>query len=112
MRKISIVILFLLIFAPGCEKRNPDIPRCIDDKIDQFKKSTVCDSGSYVAVYTFQGENVYVFAEGTCGADLGATVYSEDCYYMGFLGGISGNTFISGVKFYDYAKLVKKIWTN
>ena len=112
MRKLSVLIILLSLFAPGCEKKDIDIPGCIEEKIDSFKENVICDSGSYVAIYTFQGSNAFVFAEGNCGADLGAAVYSEDCNFMGFLGGISGNTLISGVRFYDSAKLVKKIWSN
>ncbi len=112
MRKLSVLILLLSLFAPGCEKKDPEIPGCIQDKIDSFKKSTICDSGAYISIYSFKGENVFVFAEGNCGADLGASVYSGECYLMGFLGGISGNTLISGVKFYDNVKLVRKIWSN
>jgi len=112
MRKLVILILTYILFASGCEKNKYDAPGCIEDKINEFKTTTVCDNGAYVAIYTFKGKNVYLFDEGTCGADLEESVYSEDCYKLGSLGGITGNMMISGVKFYEEAKFVKRIWEN
>jgi hypothetical protein len=112
MRKLILIMLTCTLFASGCDKNNYDAPGCIEDKINQFKATVVCDNGAFVALYTFKGKNVYLFNEGSCGADLEESVYSEDCYKLGSLGGITGNTMISGVKFYEEAKFVKRIWEN
>ncbi len=112
MKKLVFFILAYVLLSSGCEKNKYDAPGCIEDKIDNFISSVVCDNGAYVALYSFKGQDVYVFAEGYCGADLGATVYSKDCLYLGFLGGLSGNTFIQGVNFYDNAKFIKRLWEN
>ena len=37
-----------------------------------------------VAEYLFQDQYVYVFSDGTCGADMGAAVYSQNCEYLGY----------------------------
>ena len=112
MKKLAFLIVIYAFFSSGCEKNKYDAPGCIQDKIDDFKSTVVCDNGAYVGLYDFKGQEVYVFSEGYCGADLGATVYSQACLYLGYLGGISGNTFIQGVNFYDNAKYIKRLWEN
>ena len=111
IKTIFLTTVFILSIS-GCERNDYDAPGCIEDKIREFTKTVICDSGASVSLYTLSGKNVYVFADGNCGADLGAAVYSEDCFSLGFLGGISGNTIIQGVKFYDEADFVKWIWKN
>jgi hypothetical protein len=112
MKKAIFLAIMYTLLISGCERNNYDAPGCIEDKIREFSKSTICDTGASVAVYKFKARNVYVFSDGSCGADMGASVYSQDCNSLGFLGGISGNTLIQGVKFYDEAKFVKRLWQN
>lgn len=112
MKKAVFFTIMYTLLLSGCEKNKYDVPGCIEDKIQEFTKTVICDSGASVSLYIFNGKNTYVFSDGNCGADLGASVYSEECYSLGFLGGISGNTFIQGVKFYDVADFVKWIWKN
>ena len=112
MKKLTAVLILITLTVTGCKKNDYDAPGCIQDKIDAFKTSVECDNDSYVALYSFNDKDVYVFSEGSCGADLGATVYSSDCLYLGFLGGITGNTFIQGVNFYNNARYIKRIWEN
>ena len=105
------MILFsFVLFAGSCEKIE-DCPDCINKKVKEFSKSGICKNGTAdVAEYIFQDQLVYVFSDGTCGADMGASVYSSECERMGFLGGISGNLIINGVKFYETAVYQKMIW--
>lgn len=112
MKKVIFLSIMYTLLISGCEENNYDAPGCIEDKIREFTKNVICDSGASVSLYTFNGKNTYVFSDGNCGADLGDSVYSEECYSLGFLGGISGNTIIQGVKFYDVAKFIKRIWKN
>ena len=112
MKNISLILITYILFSSGCEKDKYDAPLCISDRIDEFKKSVICERGSYVALYEFKGDDVYLFAEGTCQPDLGAAVYSKNCLSLGFLGGISGNTYIDGVNFYNNAKYIKRLWEN
>jgi hypothetical protein len=112
MKKLFFLILTYVLLSSGCEKNKYDAPGCIEDKINDFKKTAICDHSASVALYTFQGKNTYLFSDGSCGADLGATVYSEECLSLGFLGGFSGNTLIQGVNFYNNAKFIKRIWEN
>jgi hypothetical protein len=112
MKQLIIILTLYSLLASGCEKSKYDAPGCIEDKIDEFVANVICDNGAYVALYKFNDKDVYLFYEGYCGADLGGTVYTKDCLYLGFIGGISGNTFIQGVNFYDSARYIKRIWEN
>lgn len=112
MKQLSLILILFSLSISGCKKNHYDAPGCIEDKIYTFKASVICDHGAYVALYSFNDKDVYLFFEGYCGADLGATVYSSDCLRLGFLGGISGNTFIQGVNFYNNARYIKRIWEN
>jgi hypothetical protein len=112
MKQLSTILILYILLASGCEKNKYDAPGCIEEKIDDFIANVICDKGAYVALYKFNEDDVYLFYEGDCGADLGGTVYSSDCLRLGFLGGIDGNKFIQGVSFYDYARYVKRIWEN
>jgi hypothetical protein len=82
---------------------------CIEDKVRKFTKTAPCENGASVALWIFKGGNVYVFSDGNCGADMGAAVYTEDCEYIGFLGGFTGNMIIGGVNFYEEAQFINKI---
>ncbi len=107
--------LFLIISAfifAGCEKTDSDCPDCIKHSIRDFARSHICNSGAKVGKYLFQGNYVYVFSPGTCGADMGAAVYNENCEEIGFLGGIAGNRIINNVDFYQVAVFQKKVWED
>jgi hypothetical protein len=112
MKKLAFIILTYVLLSSGCEKSKYGAPGCIEDKIDDFISSVPCDNGAYVAEYDFQGQDVYLFSEGYCRADLGTYVYSKDCLRLGYLGGIEGNKFIQGVDFYNNAKYIKRLWEN
>ena len=110
MKKTLIILAFIGLFSISCEKIDKDCPDCIQDKIKEFAKSTTCQKEVSVALYVFQDQNVYVFSEGTCGADLGAAIYAENCDKLGYLGGIAGNLMINGVKFHENAVYQKQVW--
>jgi hypothetical protein len=108
IRMITLGLFALLLV--NCEKIDKDLPDCIRAKIKEFAKTPICKNESSVALYVFQSKNVYVFSEGTCGADLGAAVYDENCENLGFLGGFTGNLMINGVKFHENADFQKEVW--
>jgi len=110
MKTALITLAFIAMFSISCEKIDKACPDCIRDKIKEFAKSPICQNEASVALYVFQDQNVYVFSEGSCGADLGASVYSENCEKLGYLGGITGNLMINGVKFHENAVFQKEIW--
>ncbi|MEN8249703.1 MAG: hypothetical protein ABFS32_12280 [Bacteroidota bacterium] len=110
---MSRILLFVgLILYVGCAS---DIalgyPSCINDKIKDFRNSAVCETGREVSSYMFQGDTVYVFSPGTCGADLSSGVYDSDCNEIGFLGGFIGNTVINGDNF-TKAEFIETIWSD
>jgi hypothetical protein len=112
MKKYISILILSTLFFPGCEKIDKDASDCIRDKVREFAKHKICESGSSVSQYLFKDGNVYVFAEGNCGADLGADVYSESCEKIGYLGGFAGNMTIQGVIFYEEAVFIKTIWED
>ena len=112
MKKFALIIFLITGFFSSCEKIYQDEPDCLKDKIRSFIKHPVCDNGASVKEYSFQGGKVYVFGEGSCGADLGAAVYSESCDYLGYLGGFTGNRKINNIVFNDSATYIKTIWEN
>lgn len=109
MKKLSIALLFAFTIV-GCNKLDieKDTPKCVERRIKNFNKSSTCDNAK-VNEYTFQGNTVYVFTPGTCGADMTAEVISSDCNSLGYLGGISGNTKINEVEF-STATFIKTTW--
>ena len=107
------IFLLIAVSLSSCQLDiEPAIPGCIQDKIKEFSKSQyACDSGKTVKKYSFQGITVYVFGPGTCGADMTAEVFDVNCKYLGFLGGIAGNTEINGEEFSN-AILISVVWEN
>ena len=110
MRTINLLLVISLLTLMGCEKIDKDCPDCILKKTREFIKSQTCDTGASVSEWLFQGEHVYMFADGTCGADFGAAVLNQNCESIGNLGGISGALTINGINFYQNATKIKTIW--
>ena len=110
MQKAIILLIFVIITLGGCNKLDIEkgTPKCVEGKIDNLNK-IACDDGANVKEYTFQGKTVYVFYPGVCGADMTSEVIDSECNSLGLLGGISGNTKISGEEFSN-AVFVKTTW--
>jgi hypothetical protein len=113
MKSLNLIIFLSFFLLTACEKIEKDAPGCIKDLIRNHKNTVVlCETGASVKQYSFQGNSVYVFDPGTCGADMMAPVYSSDCEYLGGLGGFAGNILIDGVRFDLNSTYIKTIWTN
>ncbi|MCH2234785.1 MAG: hypothetical protein MK078_11100 [Crocinitomicaceae bacterium] len=112
MKYLAILLLAGLGFQ-SCNRDGiaPGTPKCIEDKILEFETNKLCAEGAKVDLYTFQGEFVYAFEQGNCGADLTTEIVSEDCQTLGFLGGISGNTEINGESF-ENAIFQNNVWLD
>lgn len=104
---ISICLMFCLI---GC-KKSSTLSECIQSKVNEFKASVTFSNAS-VKEYSFQGELVYVFDDGSAVVDGASSVLDKDCNYLGVLGGFTGNTKINGLDFYSNSKFKKTIWHN
>lgn len=113
MKRTLLMITGCLIFA-ACNKsvHITGGSACIKSKVKQFSRSEACDGSATVKQYTFQGQTVYVFDQGTCGADFAQPVLNATCDTLGFLGGIAGNGTINGENFYEQATYVSTIWSN
>ena len=78
MKNLILYLLLVLLFFSACKKLEIEegTPNCIRSKISAFKKDAFC-SDPRVDEYQFQSEYVYVFIDGSCGADLAATVFDS-----------------------------------
>lgn len=111
MKKSFGLLIIGVVGLTACTKSGiaSGTPKCVENKIIDFKDKAVCEEGTKVELYSFQGEDVYVFVEGNCGADLTSEVIDSDCNSLGYLGGITGNNEINGENF-DDAIYKKIIW--
>jgi hypothetical protein len=114
--KACIFLLTFFLLAVSCEKNslNPEIESdCMLAKIEAYKANDLpCESGKSVYRYEFQGNYVYVFNPGNCGADMMSEVYDEDCNLICGLGGIAGNTECNNEEFSTNAANEVLIWEN
>jgi hypothetical protein len=110
MKNTIISFLISLLFFASCKKLDiaNGTPHCVKRKIRNFEKQASC-ADAHVDQYEFETETVYVFSEGTCGADMSAAVIDSKCNSKGQLGGIVGNTKINGQEF-STAKFIKTVW--
>ena len=110
MKNLILYLLLVLLFFSRCKKLEIEegAPNCIRSKISAFEKDAFC-SDPRVDEYQFQSEYVFFFIDGSCGADLAATVFDSKCNIIGRLGGIAGNTKINGEEF-NAAKFIKTVW--
>jgi len=112
MRKMLLYTI-TFVFLMACKTHKPSstadaASACIKKSIENFSK-TECDKNPNVKEYTFQGQKVFVFDPGQCGADMTSEVFDKDCKSIGFLGGFEGNVKINGEDFSN-ALLVKTVW--
>lgn len=115
MRTFKLIGLLCIIGILGCEDLNlyEDVPKCIEKQIKEFRDAgATCDSGARVYRYDFQSMEVYLFDPGTCGADMEAPIYDEECNVLCALGGITGNIMCNDLVFADYATNETLIWKN
>lgn len=122
--KRFVFCLLILSYLLGCKKDDAasaeaehkstcsevGTPACIEEKILSYDENAACDDPS-VNEYVFQGNTVFSFEPGTCGADMMAEVYDCECNLLGTLGGITGNTKINDEAF-SYAVFVQVVWEN
>ena len=108
--KLTVIVLLTGFAAiSGC-KKEVAIPDCVQSKIEAFKNSS-CQYGASVKEYKFQGEIVYAFDIGWCGADMPTGIINRDCNSIGSLGGIRGNTIVNGADF-STAIYLRTIWSR
>lgn len=105
---VVITIISFSVFSCGKFDTPADTPDCISDSIQDFAKEAACDDVS-IEEYKFQGELVYCYNSGSCGADMDSKVCDAECHVLGYLGGIVGNTSINGESF-STAEYIRTIW--
>ena len=113
---IAKLAIFLILIFSSCQKEDVDMEdesACISQKIEAYKASNLpCKSGKSIYRYEFQGEYVYVFNPGNCGADMMSDVYDEKCQLICGLGGIAGNQICNEENFWETATNELLIWEN
>ena len=109
-------ILILILFFGSCQKKEVKLEEestCISQKIEAYKTSKLpCESGKSIYRYQFQGEYVYVFNPGNCGADMMSDVYDQNCDMICGLGGIAGNLICNNENFWENSTDETLIWKN
>ncbi|HAB35778.1 MAG TPA: hypothetical protein DCE58_04165 [Cryomorphaceae bacterium] len=110
MKTFSISCL-CMAFLSGCAPRLSSGPKCLPDALTAFQ-TWCCASGAHLDKYSFQGQPVYLFEPGTCGADMPTYVLDQHCDTLGFLGGFAGFTQIQGIDFASNASFQGSIWKN
>ena len=96
MKRLALILFLAVTTLSSCNKLDIEkgTPKSIVSKIKEFNKSANCNTAN-VQEYTFQGNNVYTFDPGKCGADMTTEVTKSDGSTLGYLGGIIGNTKIN-----------------
>ena len=115
MKTLQVIWIIVIINILACDKLDlkVEVPGCIEKKIKEFKDSRLtCDSGAQVLRYDFQGEQVYVFDRGNCGADMPLEVYDNHCHKICSLGGIEGNTICDSLIFEENESNRLLLWKN
>ncbi|MBC8045418.1 MAG: hypothetical protein H7Y00_01340 [Fimbriimonadaceae bacterium] len=79
---ISFVVFAITIIS--CSK-DPD---CIQNKIEDFKTATVCESAK-IHKYKYEGNYYYAFNEEVCCCDMQSFWYDEKCNLVCTTGGIA-----------------------
>lgn len=111
--KIAFIFFYcILAVNSGCKKQKNEtgVPECILYKVINFTKTSQCAEAE-VTEYSYQGKLVYVFEDAGCNgaADLSSAVVNSECFTIGHLGGINGNTKINGGDF-STAIRTRTIW--
>ncbi|MFT4533337.1 MAG: hypothetical protein ACJA1A_000582 [Saprospiraceae bacterium] len=109
--RITILLLLLLAINFGCSEDYGDVPECIKDEIEVFKKDA-CDEVSSIRLYQFQQQEVYLFDLQSCFDDGASNVISNECEVLGILGTEAGFDGIKGVNFFENATLIRVVWEN
>jgi len=95
MKALYLILCFA--FLAACSDDEPTyIPLCIDQEIPVFAQNACRGSGD-LTIWSFDGEDVFCFNEGTCYQDAMAYIYDADCNLVCTLGGPSGNTLCNGL---------------
>lgn len=88
----------------GCEDN------CRDEQLQEFMTSQSGCSGATVTKYSFNGREVYAYAEGNCIADGSIVITDKDCNEICFLGGIAGLQECEGQLFFQNARLIEVLY--
>ena len=104
-------LLGLSFLTWSCGSRLHGGPSCLPAALDAFQ-TWCCASSAHVDEYQFQGQPVYLFEPGTCGADMPTYVLDAQCDTLGFLGGFAGFTQIQGLDFAANSSFQGTIWHN
>ncbi|MGZ5286909.1 MAG: DUF6970 domain-containing protein [Flavisolibacter sp.] len=104
--------IFLAIAANKCQKKNlPDIPACIEAKIEAIKKEPKWNPAAEVKEFTYAGMRVFYFSSNCC--DQYNTVVDENCNVVcAPSGGMTGKGDGGCNDFLEIAKEVRVVWKD
>ncbi len=105
------LLIIGLFFTFSCSSDDLDIPLCIDEILEEFKKDACRESGD-LTLWNFNGQEVYCFQKGNCIADGTADIYDENCNLLCSLGGFAGVTECQGLDWETNAFFIDTIYAH
>lgn len=106
MKYLALLISLAMITA-SCND-DEEIPVCIDDYSAQFGVDACPGSGD-LTIWSFDGEEVFCFNEGTCVTFPVAEIYDDQCNLLCILGGTTGNNVCGGLIWDNNAQLLSTV---
>lgn len=86
----KLIWIGLLIGFVACEKSEPEIPACLEEKIDDILSEEVWNPPAKLYSYQYEGETVFYFPPRCC--DFFGEVFDAECNYICAPdGGITGS---------------------
>jgi hypothetical protein len=111
MRQVLATSIALLLISSCSKPVCPEIPACIEAKIDALKAQPKQNPAGEVRLYDYKGKTVYGFSAGCC--DQFYSVYDAYCNYVcAPSGGITGKGDGSCPDFDSTAKDLGIIWKD
>ncbi len=104
--------IFLVIAANKCRKENlPQIPACIQSKIEAIQKQPKWNPAAEVKEYNYAGRRVFYFSSDCC--DQYNTIVDENCNLIcAPSGGITGKGDGKCADFSEIAREVRVVWRD
>jgi len=110
MNYIPILVMATLIYSE-CNKKNNDVPQCIEQKIEEIKAQPKANPPIQVNEYEFMGKRTFLFSAPCC--DQYNVLYDENCNYIcAPSGGFTGKGDEKCPDFSSEARHIKVVWND
>jgi hypothetical protein len=111
MKYILFILAITSLGRMSCNKNNPALPACIEQKIKEIKAQPRWNPPAEVSEYLYENKTVYLFSSNCC--DQYNMVYDRGCNVVcAPSGGYTGKGDMKCEDFFAKAKLIKLIWKD